>query len=177
MKHVALLRGINLGKHRRISMACLRDLLASLGYLDVATYLQSGNAVFRLPKACSDDQVEAAIHQTILHELGMNVEVFVRDSSFIHEVVANCPFADADERPKDVHVYFLRTRPLPFAIDAARQKASGPDLYVVEDRVIYVRLADRFAPSSLTAEFWNTFQVSATSRNWRTVTNLAALLS
>ena len=44
--HVALLRGINLGGRKKVAMADLRELMASLGHTDVATYIQSGNVVF-----------------------------------------------------------------------------------------------------------------------------------
>jgi hypothetical protein len=47
--HVALLRGINLGSKRRVAMSDLREVLGELGYEDVRTHLQSGNAVFRTP--------------------------------------------------------------------------------------------------------------------------------
>ena len=48
-RQVALLRGINVGKNNRVPMATLRDLLAGLGYTDVRTHLNSGNAVFSVP--------------------------------------------------------------------------------------------------------------------------------
>src|SRR5215208_7090767 len=44
--HVALLRGINLGPHKRVAMPALRRLVESLGHTDVATYIASGNVVF-----------------------------------------------------------------------------------------------------------------------------------
>ena len=44
--HVALLRGINVGGRNKVAMADLREIMASLGHTDVATYIQSGNVVF-----------------------------------------------------------------------------------------------------------------------------------
>ena len=44
--HIALLRGINVGGHKLVAMAALRDLLTQLGFTDVLSLLQSGNLVF-----------------------------------------------------------------------------------------------------------------------------------
>jgi uncharacterized protein (DUF1697 family) len=53
--HVALLRGINVGKAKRVAMADLRALLEELGYADVRTLLNSGNVVFTAPRAAKGD--------------------------------------------------------------------------------------------------------------------------
>ena len=45
-RYVALLRAVNVGGRNRIAMARLRELLEGLGYGEVRTHLQSGNAVF-----------------------------------------------------------------------------------------------------------------------------------
>ena len=50
MRYAALLRGINVGGNKKIPMAALRELMQGLGYADVVTHLQSGNAVFSSAK-------------------------------------------------------------------------------------------------------------------------------
>ena len=47
---VALLRGVNVGKAKRVPMAEFRALLLALGYTRVATLLNSGNAAARLTR-------------------------------------------------------------------------------------------------------------------------------
>ena len=78
--HVALLRGINLGSKRRVAMADLRVLLEGLGYDDVRTHLQSGNAVFRAPTR-SAAAVERAVSAAIRAELGLEVAVVTRTAA------------------------------------------------------------------------------------------------
>ena len=46
MKYVLLLRGINVGGRNKVSMADLKDAIASLGYENVITYINSGNIIF-----------------------------------------------------------------------------------------------------------------------------------
>ncbi|MEA2140293.1 MAG: hypothetical protein QOC91_392, partial [Solirubrobacteraceae bacterium] len=45
MRPIVLLRGVNVGARNRVAMPALRELLDGAGCKDVATYLQSGNAV------------------------------------------------------------------------------------------------------------------------------------
>jgi uncharacterized protein (DUF1697 family) len=74
--YVALLRGINVGPHRRVAMADLRALMGGLGYGDVQTLLQSGNAVFAADGV--PEQVTRDLEREIAAELGVEVEVVVR---------------------------------------------------------------------------------------------------
>ena len=82
--HVALLRGINLGSHKRVAMAALREVVASLGHADVATYIQSGNVVFTaadgLPVSAAD------LEKTIATELGVSCRVVVRTCAELAQV-------------------------------------------------------------------------------------------
>ena len=57
-RRVALLRGINVGRAKRISMGDLRALFTGLGYGDVRTLLNSGNVVFTVARKNAGDQAE-----------------------------------------------------------------------------------------------------------------------
>ncbi|MCY9784627.1 DUF1697 domain-containing protein [Nocardiopsis sp. EMB25] len=89
-RYVALLRGINLGAHRRIAMADLRALAADLGYTDVATHLQSGNVVLSAP---DEDPAHVAerIRDAIHRETGMDVPTVVRTADRLRAAVAANP--------------------------------------------------------------------------------------
>jgi uncharacterized protein (DUF1697 family) len=90
--YVVLLRGINVGRHRRIAMSDLRALLDGLGYSDVRTHLQSGNVVLASGK--SSDQVRRSIEKRIAEELGVDVEIFVRTRDELAAVIALDPLGD-----------------------------------------------------------------------------------
>lgn len=90
---VALLRGINVGRSKRVAMAQLRELLARLGYRDVVTYLQSGNAVF----TCSTEAAAtaaAAIEAALLRDLGVGSTVIVRTAAELVGALAADPLVD-----------------------------------------------------------------------------------
>lgn len=115
-RYVALLKGINVGRANRIAMADLRALLAGLGYQDVSTHLQSGNAVFTA--AGPADSVVTAIEHGLVTELGVSVRVVVRTHQQLVEAIEADPFADAANDPSRHLLGFFSAVP-----DAARLTA------------------------------------------------------
>ena len=106
-RYVALLRGINVGKAKRISMADLRSLLEGLGHTDVATVLMSGNAVFT-SSSRSATSLARAIEKAIATELSMDVKVFVRTAAQVQEVVDAVPWPDlAKKDPSRLGIAFF----------------------------------------------------------------------
>src|SRR5258707_2933192 len=92
-RYIALLRGINLGSSRRMSMQDLRALLTGLGYTDVATLLQSGNVVFTSPRR-EADKVRVEVEKAISQQLGMAVRCVMRTAAQLAAVVDANPFQD-----------------------------------------------------------------------------------
>ena len=86
-RYVALFRGINVGRAKRIAMADLRALLGKLGYADVATLLNSGNAVFTAnaePAATHARRIREAVHT----QLGVDAFVIVKSDKEVAGIVA-----------------------------------------------------------------------------------------
>ena len=92
-RYVALLRGINVGKAKRVAMADLRSLLEGLGHTDVATVLMSGNAVFTASSR-SPASLARAIEKAIASQMSMDVTVFVRSVAAVQAVVDDVPWPD-----------------------------------------------------------------------------------
>ncbi len=170
---VALLRGINLGKQKRVAMADLRALLDRLGYRDVRTVLQSGNAVFTAKGRAP--AIEDAIASAIEAELRLDVTVIVRRASEFHSVVEANPFVAAGVDTKELHALFLSTKPSAKAMKTVDPEGHAPDEFAFGDRVVYLRLPNGIMGSKL-PDFEKTLGVRATQRNWNTVTKLDALV-
>ena len=107
MRYVALLKGINVGRSKRIAMSDLRALLTGLGYEDVATYLASGNALFTTSNLKPAVLLAAEIEQRITAELQMVVRVIVRNGGELSSVIARNPLAADPENPSRFFVGFL----------------------------------------------------------------------
>ena len=87
--HVALLRGINVGKAKRVAMAQLRALCESLGYGHVQTLLNSGNIVFSAARA--DPRAAARIEKEIAARLGVESRVLVITAGELDAIMAENP--------------------------------------------------------------------------------------
>ena len=173
--YVALLRGINLGSKRRVAMADLRALLDGLGYDDVRTHLQSGNAVFRAPTR-SAAAVEKAVSSAIQAELGLAVAVLARTAAQLAAVVEADPFAGVAKDPARYLVTFLEKKPPASWLASLDPESYAPEQAAVVGKQVYLwlpggvhdsRLARRIADKKLGG--------SATSRNWNVVRKLAEL--
>lgn len=171
---VALLRGINVGRNKRIAMADLRRLLSELGYTDPRTLLNSGNAVFGCPPA----QVKGAagtIEAAIAERLGVRCAVLTRTGKQLAGVLDANPLAEVATDPARYLVGFL-SRPLDRA--AARQLEAadfGPDQLRILGTEAYLWCPSGIADSPLPKLAWSKFGVDVTTRNWNTVVKLAEL--
>ncbi|MBV9197400.1 MAG: DUF1697 domain-containing protein [Solirubrobacterales bacterium] len=171
-RHIALLRGVNLGSHRRVSMPELRELLGRAGFEEVRTYVQSGNVV--LSSALAGEQLARACERAIAEQLGLEVEVVVRTRDELAEVVRRDPLGRVATNPKRYQVTFLAAEP-PAAV-AAKLDALDcePEQYALCGRELYSWHPDGVGRSKLWARLakdgW--LGVTATARNWTTATTL-----
>jgi uncharacterized protein (DUF1697 family) len=174
-RYVALLRGINVGGHKRVAMADLRATLESLGHDEVSTLLQSGNALFTSP-AKSPDQVARDIERAIDARHGMAVKVLVRTGPELAQIVDANPLPDAASEPSKLHVAFLSADPDAGRIDSLDAARSQREVIRPGKRALYIWYRDGAGRSKLTNDLMERrLGVTATSRNWNTVTKLADL--
>jgi len=174
--YVALLRGINVGKNKRIAMAELRELLTKLGYGDVKTLLQSGNAVFTA-SAAKPEALERRIKKAIADRFGFDVSVMVRTASELATVVEANPIPEAVSEPSKFLVAFLSAKPAASTIRGIDPVAFLPEQFAVVGRELYLWCRNGINDSKLFAVLNDKgLGVTSTARNWNTVTKLLALI-
>jgi uncharacterized protein (DUF1697 family) len=168
---VLMLRGINVGGSRRVPMADLRALLGEAGYEDVRTYVQSGNVV--LSSSVSAARLARDAQELISARFGFEVPVIVRTREALAKVVALDPLGDVVDEPKRYQVTFL-SAPLAGDVLARLEKAAVDDERVVaHGHELYTWHPAGVARSKMwTAIAGTGLGVTATARNWRTVTTL-----
>lgn len=108
-RYVALLKGINVGQAKRVSMADLRTLLGGLGYTDVVTHLQSGNAAFTA--SGTPGETVAAIESGLRTKLGVHAGVVLRTHRQLVAAVRADPFAEIADDPAKHLLGFFSGRP------------------------------------------------------------------
>jgi uncharacterized protein (DUF1697 family) len=174
---ILLLRGINLGPHRRVSMPDLRALLGEAGFADVRTYVQSGNVV--LSSRASPVKVGAQAEQAIADRFGFEVDVIVRTGEELADVVARNPLPEAAEDPKRYQVSFLGGEPDPEVVERIVGLAVDGERLVAVGRELYTWHPEGVARSKLWAKLASAggLGVRATARNWTTVTTLLEMAS
>jgi uncharacterized protein (DUF1697 family) len=172
--YVALLRGINVGRAKRIAMPDLRTMLETLGYTDVKTLGQSGNAIFSAGKD-RPEAIEQGISTRLKTTFGMDVVVMLRTAAELGKVVDSNPFVVRGIPPSDLHVAFLSATPSAAHSKALDHKAFLPDEFEFGPRVVYVRLPNGVMGSRL-PDWDKALGVRATQRNWNTTTKLRDLI-
>ena len=172
--YIALLRGINLGARNKVSMADLRTLFSGLGAEGVTTYVQSGNVVFKSGDGAGD--LVQAIEESIRRDLGLSVSVLLRTRSQLVKVLAGNPFDGPKGDSTKLHVTFLAGKPNRARVRKLDPKHSEPDEFRVIGGEVYLLCPNGYGRSKLSnAYFEKELGVTATTRNWRTVTKLGEL--
>ncbi len=172
---IVLLRGINVGGHKRIKMADLRDLLGEAGFSEVSTYIQSGNIVLKAYQTA--EKVKNLVVGMIEKEYGFTVRVMVRTPEEWQEAIENNPYSPHDHDPKMLHFTFLNEAPSDSAIRALDEVHTGDEVFEIRDRVLYVYYPNGAGRSKLTNNFFETkLGVSGTARNWNTVQKISSMV-
>jgi uncharacterized protein (DUF1697 family) len=173
-RQVALLRGINLGASRRLAMADLRAALERLGYEDVQTLLQSGNAVYR--GGDSAETAEQRIRAQLAADSGLDVPVMVRTARQMAAVVRRNPLREHASDPKRHHVVFLEGRPAKARAASLDAERFEPERFALHGRELYVWWPDGVHRARLTLPaIERRLGLAGTARNWNTVERLAEL--
>jgi len=174
-RQVLLLRGVNIGPRNRVPMVELRNALEEAGFTEVKTYLQSGNVV--LSTKANLEETARELEGLIQQRFGLEIAVVGRTGAELARVVARNPLGDVATDPKRYQVSFL-DGPLPAATRANLEQARvESERFVVHGREIYAWHPAGVARSKLWGALaGRSLGVTATARNWTTVTKLLELV-
>jgi len=169
VKHVALLRGINVGGKNIVPMKELAALFTAAGCRDVTTYIQSGNVIFTA-SASVLKKLPAVVSNAF------NVPTVVRSHDELAAAIRANPYLTEDIDTKTLHIMFLATHPAPAAVAALDPDRSPPCRFCVKGQDIYLHLPAGAAKTKIT-NAWIDSKLSTVStiRNWNTVLKLLEL--
>ena len=174
MRHLVLLRGVNVGGRNRMPMPALREALQDAGMREVETYLQSGNVVLDgdgAPQALAQ-RCEAVIAK----RFELRIAVVVRTREQLARVVRRDPLADVADQPKLYQVSFCAAKPAAAALEKVAERAVEGERIVAHGSEVYAWFPHGIGRSRMAAQLAKQdFGVVATARNWTTVTKLLAL--
>jgi uncharacterized protein (DUF1697 family) len=165
---VGLLRGVNVGG-RTLPMAELRELVESLGFENVRTYIQSGNVLFSAKKRPAPAVLEEAIER----RFGLEVDVMLRSAMELERTIERNPFPDADR--SRLHVGFMATKLSAAAAGTLDADGFLPEQFAIVGTELYLHLPNGMGRTKLPDFVLRRIKVPTTIRNWNTVTKLAEL--
>lgn len=173
-KYIALLRGINVGGHRKIKMDDLKAMFRSMGFENVATYIQSGNVVFEASQEEPDD-LSSRISMQIDTTFGHDVPVLIRTPDELDAIMKALPFKQKEGWKG--YISFLSGEPSSELKQKLESESSGIEKFRFRERELYSFIDKQTEEKPL---FSNGFvekklTVIATSRNLRTVQNILDL--
>jgi uncharacterized protein (DUF1697 family) len=171
--YISMLRGINVGGHKRIEMNQLRASFEALGFERVQTYIQSGNVVFKTAKL-SPAGLSRRIEERILSDFGFAASVISRTSDEMGQTITNNPFLkQRGIDPQKLHITFMSETPAPAALKKLTDLTAAPDQCRCFGRELYFYLPNGVSQSVLMkSPVDRLLSVVITTRNWRTVNSL-----
>lgn len=169
--YVALLRGINVVRHNRLPMKDLTQLFEAHACVDVQTYIQSGNVIFR-SAAADVSRLATRLTAAVSTRHGFAPLVLVLTVPELARAAAANPFPKADEEPKSVHLFFLAARPVKPDLESLDALANNGERFALKARTFYLHTPNGFGTSKLAGRVERFLGVQGTARNWRTVMTL-----
>ena len=174
--YVALLRGVNVGGKNRLPMVELAAMFKAAGCLDVRTYIQSGNVVFKASMKVAE-RIPELIATGISKQFGFGSPVVLRSAEELAAVIGNNPYVAAGADAEALHVMFLADTPAQGNIATLDEKRSLPDEFTVRNKEVYLRCPNGLGRTKLTNDYFDRrLSTVSTVRNWRTVLKLLEMV-
>lgn len=176
LRYVGFLRGVNLGAKRRVKNEDLRRCFERMGFEDVATFRDSGNAIFAAPKREAEAGLAERVEAGLGEELGFEVTVFLRGCGEVAAIAAREPFDPkvvAGSKGK-LQVSLLAKKPSAAARKRALALATDDDLLAIEGRELYWLPSGGTIDSALDLRAIETILGPDTRRTMGTLEQIAA---
>jgi uncharacterized protein (DUF1697 family) len=169
--YVILFRGV--GGATQLPTAPLRAVLADAGFRNVATYINSGNALVR--SRLARQKVIDKIAGICRREFGFDKDIYAVSRDEWADLIDRNPFPDAVATGKWLHAAVLESEPDPAKVEALRGYAEEGERIAVVGKVAYLHTPYGFGTSKFAARFDKGIGVPNTARNWNTVLKLMEL--
>lgn len=171
--YISVLRGINVSGQNKIKMDALKELYENLHFTNVQTYIQSGNVVFQCDKSEQKDMA-LRISQLLQKKFGFDIPVIVLEMAEFKRIIDSNPYQNDPSRDiSHLYVTFLAGKPGPFDTQTFDAYKSPNEELTLTEKAVYLYCPNGYGKTKLTNTFFeNKLKTGATTRNWRTTTEL-----
>ena len=174
-RHIALLRGINVGKAKRVPMADLRALMEALGFAGVRTLLNSGNAVFDA-RSGSPASLAKKLHAAIHEKTGVECEVIVKTADDLAAAIAEHPLRRHANDDARMLVMFTQEASSLALLEPLEKEDWAPEAFAVGEHAAWLWCANGIIESRVSKAVGKLLKDRGTARNWATVEKLQGLV-
>jgi uncharacterized protein (DUF1697 family) len=173
-RQIALLRGINVGRAKRVAMADLRALVEGLGYSDVRTLLNSGNVIFTVPRGTKGNAAKR-IEDAIEEQVGFTSRVIVLTASEIDTVIEENPLVDIADNNSRLFAAILNNTSDRKKLEPLLEQDWGDDALALGTLAAYFWCANGLLESKIPEAVGRLLRDAVTTRNWATMLKLQGM--
>ena len=175
-RYVALFRGINVGKAKRIAMADLRSLLAQLGFTDIHTLLNSGNAVFTGDEA-APDKLAVRLRAAVARKLGVDALVIIKSAAEVAGIIKGNQLEKLATDHSRLLVAMTNDAKALAALRPMAKSEWGAESVHIGKHAGYVWCANGILESKAAVALLKNLSETGTTRNWATLLKIHTLLT
>jgi uncharacterized protein (DUF1697 family) len=174
---ISMLRGINVSGQKKILMADLKRLYEELQFMNVETYIQSGNVVFEADEKNTCIQLAEQIKEKIFEKYRFEVPVIVRTEQEMKNTVDANPFIlDSRIDQEKLHITFMADEPAKEFLKKIKMITTPSDRFIISGKDIFLYCPNGYGVTKLSNQFFESrLKVTATTRNLKTVKQLVAM--
>ena len=170
--YIALLRGINVGGHKKFTKAQQLEMLFGLGYGNTKVYLHTGNWIFETSEG--KEAITQHISEAIQAQFGWKLPILVLPLSEIETIFQDCPFSE--EKKKNSYFIILSEQPNEALVEEVALIQYPNEEVVIKDRCIYFYSANGYGRTTFNMNrYEKKLNVQATSRNYNTMTTIIGM--
>ncbi len=176
MKYIALLRGINVGGNNKVEMPKLKKTFEDLGYLNVSTYINTGNVIFETEEK-NDEMLKKEIEKALKDNFKFEIRVVLRDGKNIEKVCKNIPtkWENNDDMKTDV-LFLWEEFDNKKSLDLINKKEGIDNLIYVDGAIIWNIDRKNYTKSGMNKFIGSLLYKNMTARNVNTVRKLSELV-
>lgn len=170
--YIALIRGINVGKAKRVAMADLRRLVENLGYGDVRTLLNSGNVVFTTKRKAATSGIATKIEKALTNKTGISARVTVLDADELNQIAEENSLSEIADNPSRLQIAVPASPPDAALFKSLLERDWQDDALAVGGRAVYMWCPNGLLKSEIPPAVEKLFGEAVTTRNWKTLSKI-----
>lgn len=174
MIYLIFVRGINVGGKNIVRMPMLVNKLSSIGFLQIKTYIQSGNIILKSEK--SKDEIQLQLEAILLKDFQISTTVIVKTLDEMSDIIKKCPFEpeDVNSKVKKLYLYFFVETIQENDWSRLYQYKDENNRYFVENDILYLYCEEGLSTSKMASNILK-MKTACTARNWNTVCKVAQI--